>query len=103
MGSISLEDNQNEAKEGASAGTLSTIKVHENRVRFAVWSTFRELLGWADDAGPMPRSFVAVGWLLGAALLAFGAVAVTALDSMVLGVVSGGFGVGLVFGTLELR
>lgn len=75
----------------------------QNRFRFAVWSTFRELLGWNDNAGAMPKSLVAVGWLLGAALILFGAVAVVALDLMVLGIVSAVVGVGLVLGTFELR
>jgi len=75
----------------------------QNGVRFAVWSTFRELLGWNDDAGAMPKSLVAVGWLLGVALILFGAVAVVALDHMVLGIVSAVVGIGLVLGTLELR
>lgn len=78
-------------------------KPRQSGLRFSVWSTFRELLGWADDAGAMPKSLVVVGWLLGVALLTFGVVAVTVLGYTVLGVVSAVVGIGLVLGTFELR
>ena len=79
------------------------MEPQQRGVRFAIWSTFRELLGWNDDAGPMPKSLVVIGWLLGAALVLFGVVAVIALDYLVLGLVSLVVGIGLVIGTFELR
>lgn len=68
-----------------------------------MWSTFRELLGWNDDAGQMPKSFVVIGWVLGAALIVFGVMAATALEFIVLGIVSAVIGIGLVLGTFDLR
>lgn len=84
-------------------GMSDGAKPPQGGLRFGVWSTFRELLGWADNAGPMPKSLVAVGWLLGIALIVFGVVAMIALGYVVLGIITGLIGIGLVLGTLELR
>lgn len=70
--------------------------------QFGVWSLFRELLGWNDDAGPLPTSFVVVGRLLGVALVAFGITFAVVLDNIILGVVSSLIGIGLTIGTFEL-
>lgn len=79
------------------------MEPRQSGVRFALWSTFRELLGWNDDAGQMPKSFVVIGWVLGAALIVFGVMAATALEFIVLGIVSAVIGIGLVLGTFDLR
>lgn len=62
-----------------------------------------ELLGWADNAGPLPFSFMVAGILLGAALFAIGITFLTVTGFAVLGVVVALLGVGLLFGTLASR
>lgn len=81
---------------------LEQVEPQRNGARFALWSTFRELLGWSDDAGPMPRSMVFVGWVLAVALFILGVVAAAVLDYLVLGIISALIGIGLVCGTFEL-
>ncbi len=78
------------------------MEPQENGARFAVWSTFRELLGWNDDAGPMPKSIGLFGWILTVTLLIFGVVAVFTLNRTVLGLISAVIGIGLAYGTFEL-
>lgn len=82
--------------------TVKDVEPRRNGARFALWSTFRELLGWSEDAGPMPKSIVFVGWVLAVALFAFGVVAATALDYVGLGIISALIGIGLAYGTFEL-
>ncbi len=68
----------------------------------ALWSTFREFSWWADNAGPMPKSFVVAGRLLGVTLIGvgtywlFGGPRLFGLAMLLLGV-------GLVLGTFELH
>lgn len=72
------------------------------RAVFTLWSTFREFSWWADNAGPMPKSFVIANRLLGVTLTGagtywlFGGPRLFGLAMLVLGV-------GLVLGTFELQ
>lgn len=66
-------------------------------------SVFVELLGWADNAGPLPLSFAVAGILLGVVLLAVGVALAAVAGHVVVGVVVVLVGVGLLFGTVASR
>lgn len=66
-------------------------------------SVLVELLGWADNAGPLPLSLAAVGILLGVVLLVVGVALAAVADRIVLGIVVVLAGVGLLFGTVASR
>ncbi len=66
-------------------------------------SVFVELLGWADNAGPLPLSLAVLGILLGVVLLVVGVALAAVAGHVVLGVVVGLVGVGLLFGTATSR
>lgn len=66
-------------------------------------SLFVELLGWADNAGPLPLSFAVVGILLGVVLLVVGVALAAVAGRVVLGAVVLLVGVGLLFGTVASR
>lgn len=68
---------------------------------FAVWSTFREPLGWKNNAGAMPRSFSVLGRVLTVVAIAVGAFFAGPIDRLTLGIVL--VGIGLFIGTLELH
>lgn len=66
-------------------------------------SVFVELLGWADNAGPLPLGFAAAGILIGVVLLVVGVTLAAVAGHVVLGVVIVLVGVGLLFGTVASR
>lgn len=66
-------------------------------------SVFVELLGWADNAGPLPLSFAVVGILLGMVLLVVGVALAAVAGRVVLGAVVVLVSVGLLFGTVASR
>lgn len=71
----------------------------DRRILDMVRSVFVELLGWAEDAVPIPFSFVVLGVLLGLALAASGAALVFSgyrLLGVIVALVGAGLGVGVV-------
>lgn len=69
----------------------------------ALRSIFVELLGWADDAGPLPLSFAVAGILLGVILIVAGVALLTAAGQVPRGVAALLIGAGLMFGTVASR
>lgn len=69
----------------------------------ALRSIFVELLGWADNAGPLPLSFAVAGILLGMVLVVAGIAILTAAGHVLLGAAVLLIGVGLMFGTVASR
>ena len=72
------------------------------RTVFALWSIFREFSWWADNAGPMPKSFVVAGRLLGATLSGVGTYWLVG-GPRLFGLAMLFLGAGLVLGTFELQ
>lgn len=72
------------------------------RTVLAVWSTFRELSWWADNAGPMPRPFVVVVRVLGAAVVGVGLYVLFGSSAWV-GAAMLLVGAGFLLGSFELK
>ena len=67
-----------------------------------LWSTFRELSWWLDNAGPMGKSFVVASRFLGVSVIGFGLYLLFA-GSPLVGLVFLTVGAGFILGSFELR
>jgi len=72
------------------------------RAVLVLWSTFRELSWWADNAGPTPKTFVVASRSLGATVIGIGLYLLSAGSPWV-GMAMLTVGAGFILGSFELR